>query len=177
MAATNFVFLDQNIGKDAITATGTVQIWPLGMTAAAKYNITNSTQNDLGLAEFVYVRGSTNAASNLVYIGSFSAQALGTNTNYSSAGPVGIAPAAMSGTGVYGWVQVRGICDYALVQAAATVGGLANVGSVLGNLSYVSTNATTGANQIRPPIVFLSSASASSSGAVVQLNYPQVVGI
>lgn len=153
-----------------VTVAATVKNHPLGLRAEA-------IDQTLGLGVFQYVQGSTNAAGNLCYIAGNTAKALGSNTNFGSAGPVGIAAAALTGTGHYGWVQIAGICDFAIAHGAMTVGGMAIVGSVVGQMSYLSANATTGVNRIAPPIPVLSSASASTAALVCHLNYPTVVGV
>jgi hypothetical protein len=165
MAASNFVFLDHNIGLDSPVATGTVQVWPLGLTAQAKHDT-------VGLGEFVYVQGSTHAAGMPVILQGGYAKALATAVNNGSAAPVGIAPSAMTGTGVYGWVQVRGIADYAVAAVALAVG----------NQMLVPVNATSGISTAAAGSVAValrimnitpvSSASASTAAGVLALHYP-----
>ena len=78
----------------------------------------------------------------------------------------------MTNTNVYGWVQVRGVADYAI--AACTL--------AVGNQLLIPTNATVGVStaaagsvavalriQNASPLV---AASASTSAGVIQLNYP-----
>jgi hypothetical protein len=63
--------------------------------------------------EFVYCRGSNVAsAGQFVNIQNGSA-VLAASANSSRALPVGVAAGALTATNVYGWVQVRGRCDYA----------------------------------------------------------------
>lgn len=165
MAASNFVFLDHNIGLDSPTATGTDKLWPLGITAQAKHDT-------LGVGEFVYVQGSTHAAGMPVIIQGGTAKALATAVNNGSAAPVGIAPSAMTATNVYGWVQVRGMLDY----------GVAAVALAVGNQMLVPVNATSGISTAAAGsaavalrimnITPVSSASASTTAAVLALNYP-----
>lgn len=161
----SYVFIDRTIGKDSPTATGTVKLWPLGLTAGAK-------DDTLGYAEFVYVQGSTNAAGMPVLLQGGTAKALATAVNNGSAGPVGLAPSALTGTGAYGWVQVRGIADYAVAAVALGVG----------NQMLVPVNATSGistaaagsvAVALRIQNIYpVSSASASTTAGVLALNYP-----
>lgn len=165
MAVSNYIFLDQNIGKDSPAATGTVQLWPLNMTAAARHDT-------YGLNEFVYVQGSTHAAGMPVILQGGTAKALATAVNNGSAAPVGIAPSAITNTGVYGWVQVRGVADYAVAAVALAVG----------NQMLVPVNATSGISTaaagsavvaLRIQNIFpVSSASASTTAGVLALNYP-----
>ena len=78
MAASNFIFLDHNIGLDSPVSTGTVQLWPLGLSAQAKHDT-------YGVGEFVYVQGSTNAAGMPVILQGGTAKALATAVNNGSA--------------------------------------------------------------------------------------------
>ena len=148
-----------------VASPSTVQNHPLGYRAGA-------VDPTLGYAEFVYCQGSTNAAGMPVIIQGNVAKALATAVNNGSAAPVGIAPAALTGTNQYGWVQVAGICDYAVAAVALGVG----------NQMLVPVNATSGISTaaagsavvaLRIQNIFpVSSASASTTAGVLALNYP-----
>jgi hypothetical protein len=165
----NYVFVSPG-GMQPLASPSTVQQHPLGYRAGA-------VDPTLGYAEFQYVQGSTNAAGLPVFIKGNTALALASATNFGSAGPVGIAPAALSATNVYGWAQVYGLCDFAVINASAPVGAMLIAGSVLASgLGTVAAGSANVANQVRN-IAVASSQSASSAAGVVFLNYPFVCGV
>lgn len=153
-----------------IDSPSTVQNHPLGYRAGA-------VDPTLGYAEFQYVQGSTNAAGLPVFIQGNTAKALASGTNFGSAGPVGVAPAALSNTNVYGWAQVYGLCDFAVINGAAAVGNQLQAGSALA--SGFGTLAA--ASAVQANLVFnaavASSCSASTTAGVVFLNYPFIRGV
>lgn len=165
MAISNYVFLDHNIGLDSPAATGTDKLWPLGLTAQARHDT-------YGVNEFVYVQGSTNAAGMPVILQGGVAKALATAVNNGSAAPAGIAAAAMTNTNVYGWVQVRGVADYAVAAVALGVGNqmLVPVNATSG-ISTAAAGSAVVALRIQG-ITPVSSASASTTAGVLALQYP-----
>lgn len=148
-----------------VTAVATTPLFPVGIQAQA-------VDATLGGAVFQYARGSTNAAGMPVILVGGYAKALATAVNNGSAAPVGIAAAAMTATNQYGWVQVQGVCDYAVAAVALGVG----------NQMLVPVNATSGISTAAAGSVAvalriagitpISSASASTAAGVLQLNYP-----
>ena len=148
-----------------VSVVATAPQFPLGLQAQA-------VDPTLGAAVFQYVQGSTNAAGMPVIIQGNTAKALATAVNNGSAAPVGIAPAAMTATNQYGWVQVQGVCDYAVAAVALGVG----------NQMLVPVNATSGISTAAAGSVAValrimnitpvSSASASTTAGVLALNYP-----
>lgn len=164
----SYVFIDKVIGKDSPTATGTVKLWPLGLTAAAK-------DDTLGYGEFVYLQGSTNAAGALVQIRGGTAVVMSAALS-ASAYPLGVAAGALSGTGVYGWVQVRGLADNVKGTNADMAAGVPlYLHAGAGQLA----SAVVAGNRIQGAFLPASvgSALASVGSATVQLQYPIVAGL
>ncbi len=106
--ASSYQFIEPGAGFPGVSATGTVQLMRLGLVAGAH-------DASFGYAEFMYVRGAAasapTAGDGCLVVGSFGAQQL-VSGNTGSRGPVGLAPAALSNTNVFGWVQVMGVADY-----------------------------------------------------------------
>ena len=161
----SYVFIDPVVGKDSPTATGTVKNWPLGLTAAAK-------DDTLGYGEFVYLQGSTNAAGALVQIQGGTAKVMSLALS-ASAYPLGVAPAALSGTNVYGWVQVRGQADYALGTNSAVAAGVPLY--LHAGAGVIASVFTTG-GRIQGMVAPVSYTSSQSLSMTVQLQYPFVAG-
>lgn len=115
----NYQFIEPGAGFPGVSASGTVQLMRLGLIAGA-------LDPTLGYAEFVYAQGaaaSAPTAGDWVLMSGFSAgQAVSGNT--ASQGFVGVAPAALSATNVFGWVQVMGVCDYAKGTNASIAAGV-----------------------------------------------------
>lgn len=88
-----------------------------------------------GYAEFIFVKGSTNAAGELLQLVSNNNQARRAGSGTASAGPVGFAPAAMSATNVWGWVQVYGVFDSAIHSAACANGAAIKMGTSAGHIN------------------------------------------
>lgn len=157
-------------GFQAFGDTATVQNHPLGMRAAG-------VDPTLGYAEFQYVQGSTHAAGLPVVIIANTAKALASATNFGSAAPVGVAPSAMSNTNVYGWVQIFGLCDYAVINGAPAVGNQLIAGSALASgFGTAAAASAVIANQVFNAFV-AASTNASTASGTVQLNYPFVRGV
>lgn len=160
----DYKFIDPTAAQP-VTAVATTPLFPLGLQAKA-------VDPTLGAAVFQYARGSTNAAGMPVILQGGYAKALATAVNNGSAAPVGIAAAAMTGTGQYGWVQVQGICDYAVAAVALGVGNqmLVPVNATSG-ISTAAAGSAVVALRIQG-ITPVSSASASTTAGVLALNYP-----
>jgi hypothetical protein len=168
----NFKFIDPKIGQDNVTATGTVKLWPLGMTAVAVDPQTNSTHSALGVGEFVYAAGGTNiAAGKLVMWMPTDFVSIAASASSASMGAMGLAAGAISNTNVYGWVQVRGMADNAFCQAAIAAG----VGLKLAAAGSVS--AMTGTADIHQVFGLANASSASAANiGTVRLLYPFYAG-
>jgi hypothetical protein len=134
---------------------------------------TGSAGSAQNAGEFVYLRGSNATHGCLVYIDSVSAKAAGTAHTASVWPQMGIAAGALSATNVYGWVQVQGICDYAiLTNTSMAAGAPVYLASTTGQIA--STCGATGYRVIGiAPVVSYTSA---NSSVTVMLNYPQHVG-
>jgi len=169
-----YKIVDPNIGAPSpVTATGTVQQWPLGVRMRALDYQTGSVGSAGNYGEFVYLRGSDATHGCLVYVDSVSAKAAGTAHTASMWPVMGIAAGALSATSVFGWVQVAGICDYAiLTNTSFAAGAPVFLASTTGQID--STQSETGFRVIGiAPIVSYTSANSSMT---VMLNYPQHIG-
>lgn len=172
-----YTFLDPKIGVDnSVSATytfGTAETavklkWPNGFTAAA-------VDPTYGYAEFVHVPGGANvAAGNAVVFRGLSVSQLAT-ASIGSAGRVGIAYGAISASNVAGWVQVRGFATPVTVASAATAGDQCKVGATAGWIERAAVSSAAVANQIYGMNV-ASAQSASSTGGIIHMQYPYIVG-
>ena len=161
-----YKFIDPVIGKDTPYATGTVQNWPLGQTAVAK-------DASLGFGEFVYLQGSTNASGALVQIQGGTGVVMSAALS-ASAFPLGVAGGAVSGTNVYFWAQVRGVCDFARGTNSAVAAG---VPLYLHAGAGVIASAVAAGNRIQGAFAPVSYTSSQSNSMTVQLQYPTVAGL
>jgi hypothetical protein len=174
----NFKIAAPQMGAPSpVSVTGTSQQWPLGYIARAiDYQTTaTATASDCGVGEFLYAIGATagapQSAGQLVMLSGNSAMLAGTVNRLSNL-PLGIAAGAISASNVYGWVQVKGICDYAFMSNhAVAVGASAFVASTAGNIA--STQGATGA-AIYGIAFPVSATSAQSRSLTVALNYPHM---
>jgi hypothetical protein len=170
-----YKFYDPLIGQPVVSGTGTWGTAP-GQAAPLPFGfIGEAVDPTYGYAEFVFVKGpasgSSAAAGDAVQIlPNFAVQQLASGST-ATQGPVGIAPAALSATNVYGWVQVMGVCDYAKMgtQGTAAVGLPVVIGSTAGRLQ--STAGATGyiINGLK---VSQYSTTANSNSAVLGMYYP-----
>ena len=172
-----YKFIDQNIGKDAPTATGTVQIWPLGMTAAAVAMQTGSADPYVGFGEFVYVKGGGTGctAGALVNYPGFTASVHSAALSASRLS-LAFAAGAVSATNVYGWLQVKGIVTNACGTNSDIAAGIPlYLESIAGRIGSVSSLG----NQLQGVYAYSSSPTASNSVSLlrVQIDYPKNVGL
>jgi hypothetical protein len=170
-----YKIVDPAIGAPSpVTATGTTQLWPLGYKMKALDFQTGSAGSAANYGEFVYQRGSNATHGCLVYIDSVSAKAAGTAHTASIWPQMGIAAGALSATNVFGWVQVAGICDYAiLTNTSMAAGAPVYLASTTGQIA--STCSAVGYRVVGiAPIVSYTSA---NSSVTVMLNYPQHIGV
>lgn len=130
--ASSYQFIEPGAAFPGVSATGTVQLMRLGLIAGAH-------DPTFGYAEFMYVRGSSNsvptAGDGCLIDGAYRAQQL-VSGNTVSRGPVGLAPAALSATNVFGWVQVMGVADFVNMgtQGTTAAGFPVVVGTTAGRL-------------------------------------------
>jgi hypothetical protein len=155
-----------------VTLTATTQQWPLGYLALGQDYSSGSSQLGNGLFQYCVgaSAGQPQSIGQCVQIRGYSAALAGT-VNRLSAFPLGIAAGAISGTNVYGWVQVKGLCDYARATGGFNIlaGASAFVGSTTGQLA--TTQGATGAAIYG--MAFPVSCDASQSLSVtVDLNFP-----
>ena len=162
-----YTFLDQVIGVDAPTVTGTDRLWHLGQEAAA-------ADSALGMAKFVYVKGSNAGQGALCAYGGFTASVMSAALSDSHL-PLGIAAGNLSSTNRYGWVQVEGIVSNAWGTNHDIAAGkplyLHAVAGKMGS-AVVTGNFIAGAYAH----VSGSSDSNAASSLSVQIRYPYVPG-
>jgi hypothetical protein len=189
----DFKIIHAQLGAVPVSSTGTVQQLPLGYVAQAQD--LQSGSGAMGCGRFVYVVGvASNASSpirgDLCLIKGNTVQKAGMASS-GSYFPVGIAAGSISGTNVYGWVQVRGLCDYANMENATTDsynGGVVAATAFIGSATDGCMNTTQSAAGAAiigigfpmGSIAISGSRSvwstASFNGMTVQLNFPQLRG-
>ena len=189
----DFRIIHPQVGAVPVSSTGTDVLLPLGYHAQAFDLQTGST--NCGAGSFIYVVGvASNASSpvkgDLVIFKGNTVQKAGSASTASYL-PLGIAAGSISGTNVYGWVQVRGLCDYAKMENASTdtylAGGVAAtafIGSATDGCMNTTQSATGAAIiGIHFPMGSMVITGASStwsassfSNMTVQLNFPQIRG-
>jgi len=158
--------------------------WP-GVTETGTYATSAGVQPPLAFGQrvaaydstfgegmFVFVYGSNVSAGNLVQItaSGYGVRVAGSGT--ASAGPLGFAPAALSNTNVWGFVQVRGIFDSATAAAAIANGVAFKMGGTAG--AVASRNATNVTNQIDG--MYNASSNSASTGCSIMLWNPSYAG-
>lgn len=167
--ASAFQFCTPGAGYPGVSNSGTDQLLDLGFVAGAK-------DPTYGYAEFMYVRGasaSTAAAGNLVILSGHSAgQAVSGKT--ASQGVMGIVPAALSATNVFGWMQIAGICDYAKASNTSAAAGVPLFIATTAGLVHGTASAT--GFMVENAWFSQYSATANSNSVIVKLNYPTFAG-
>jgi cell shape-determining protein MreC len=166
-----FKIVEPEIGAPSpVSATATVQGWPLGYLARAADQQTGSA--NFGAGQFIYCQGSNVASvGQFVQIQNNSAVLL--TNNISQKFPVGVAAGVLSATNVYGWVQVQGLCDYARGTNSSIAAGVALYGgSVNGYVNSASVDGGFVLGLVAP----VSYTSSQSQSLTVQLNFPVVHG-
>lgn len=149
------------------TGAGQAPAVPFGFIAGA-------VDPTYGYAEFMLVKGasaSAPAAGDAVLINGDYAAMQVVSGNTASQGPVGIVPAALSATNVYGWVQVFGVCDYAKLgtQGTGAAGLPVVIGTTAGRLQTTAGSTGYIVNGLK---ISQYSTTANSNSAIVQLYYP-----
>jgi hypothetical protein len=169
--ASAYQFIEPGAGFPGVSNTGTVQLQRLGLICGAHDQATSGTP--FGYAEFMYVQGasaSAPTAGDAVILSQFSAGQL-VSGNTLSQGVCGVAPAALSTTNVFGWVQVMGVCDYAkATNSSISAGQPLFVGTAAGR--FHSTGSATGFRVDGAYVNTQSYTSSQSNSLVAFLYYP-----
>jgi hypothetical protein len=99
------------------------------------------TSPDYGEGEAIYVKFTgTVAAGDCVVYDTYAQTGVIQPTTF-VAGPVGIA-LAIQANGTFGWLLIRGVCDFASVTDGVAVGGLGNSGVTAGQFVAATTSNT-----------------------------------
>ena len=171
----NFVIVDGLVGAPSpVTATDSVQKWPLGYIARGiDYNSAtgNTGSTNCGAGMFVYCAGSNVSSS-----GQWCSIVNGTAVIATGArpGPVGVAAAdGLTATSVYGWVQVQGKLDYGKgTNTAISTNQALYLGSIVG----VAHSASVDGGFIAGAVCATSYATTNSNSAHYFLQFPAVLG-
>lgn len=168
----NFKIVQPSVGAPSpVTLTATTQQWPLGYVALGQDLASGSSQ--LGNGLFQYCVGATAGApqsiGQLVQIRGYSAALAGTANRLSNF-PLGLAAGAISASNVYGWVQIKGLADYARCSNHDIAAGVsAFVASTTGLIATTQGATAAGINGIAFPV---SATSTQSLSITVDLNFP-----
>jgi len=175
-----YMILDPIIGLSGpVTATGTVALAPQGYYVHAADLQSGGTSVNAGGAQFVYCRGSNvTAIGQFVQISQGSSKAgvsavLLDSANSTCWWPIGVAAGNLSASNVFGWVQVQGLCDYALVSnTSVAANAFIALGSTAGQVGSVTALGSR-INGIAVPVSFTS----SQTSLTVYLDFPKMIGI
>lgn len=172
-----YIFLDPKIGTlDTPAQTGTERRWPLGLEAdAMDYPFGASSAPALG--KFVYCQGvaTGGTAGALVQYAGFSASVMSA-ANSASRLPMGFAAGPLTGTAVYGWVQVAGIVTNAYGTNESFAAGIPlYLNATAGQICSV----TSLGNHLQGVCVYksLASTQVNGSSAYLQIHYPHIAGL
>ena len=169
--ASNYRFIDPGAAFPALSNTGTFNTSSGPGAPVAFGLIAGAVDPTYGYAEFMFVQGSTNAAGDLCLVQGGTCAVQYGSASTATQGPLGIAPAAMTATNVYGWIQILGICDYANMgtQGTTAAGQPVFIGSTAGRLQT-----TAGATGYILGGIKISqySTTANSNSGILQLYYP-----
>lgn len=171
--------VDTPIGAVPVSVTETSQRFDLGIEVRAVDRQTGKTSQNAGAGVFVYARGSNvTAAGQFVHLsqsvgaGGQSAVLLA-SANSTCWWPIGVAAGNLSATNVFGWVQVVGLCDYALVSnTSVAANAYIALGSTAGQVGSVTALGSRIAG-IAVPNSFTS----SQTSLTVLLNRPMLIGL
>jgi hypothetical protein len=176
----DFRILSPYAGGQPVTVTGTSQKWPLGLIVQAEDRNTASASN-MGAGHFVYCIGASVSAPNRgdwVFYAGNSAKLLGSGSSLSNS-PIGVAAGDLTASNVYGWVQVRGLCDYAKFEnATIAVGASAFIASATNTDGQIASTQTATGNAVFGIFFPVSVASNTVAGAstmtgTAQLDFPR----
>jgi|SRR6185312_11960586 len=171
--------IDTPVGATPVSQTDTVQRFDLGIEARGVDRQTGKSSVNVGAGVFVYARGSNvTAAGQFVHLsqsigGGGQSAVLLASANSTCFWPIGVAAGNLSATNVFGWVQVVGVCDYALVSntsvAANAYIALASTAGQVGSVTALGSRIA----GIAVPVSFTS----SQTSLTVLLNRPMIIGI
>ena len=167
-----YKIVNPGAGWPAVTQTGTYAT-SAGVFPPMKFGQrVQAIDATFGRGEFIFVYGSNITAGNLAQMTGVSWGARVAGSGTASAGPLGFAPAAMSATNVWGFLQVAGIFDSASHSAAAANGVAIKMGTVAGAI-----NSRTASNDTHRIFgIYNASSNSASSGASVMLQNPWYPG-
>lgn len=177
MAISQYKVIGPEVGGVAVSDVDTFKRFPLGFEVRGWRQATGSADSAFGAEAgvFKYAQGSNvSSAGQFVMHSAGSAVALAA-ANSASKFPVGVACAALSATGVYGWVQVEGPCDFARGTNSSIAAGVP-LYIAAGTAGYLVTNVVAG-NQVLGVVAPVSYTSSQSQSLSVQLNRPFLVGL
>jgi len=137
----DYIVVSPFVQAGPVTVTHSAPACAIGLEVDA-IDRAAATSGGLAAGRFVYVRGSNLASGGqFCHIINGSAVLLA-SANSASAYPIGCAPAALTATNVYGWVQVQGRVDYARGTNTAPTSGVPYY--FAGTAGQVVTNAAAG---------------------------------
>lgn len=172
----NYKIVDPFIGAPGpVTVTGTTQLFPLGLEVRAVDQNTGTA--NVGAGNFVYCVGAGTGATAgaFVQFAGYTASVMSA-ANSASRLPLGFAAGALTGTNVYGWVQIQGIVENAKGTNADIAAGVpmylhAGAGQIA--------SAVVNGNQIQGVYAYKSctAALASVGSLSVQIDHPAIMGL
>jgi hypothetical protein len=170
----NFVIIENQVGPQPVSATGTVPQHYVGKVAAGVDYGSGASSVNIGGGQFVYCQGSNVASAGQFVMVSNGSAVLLASANSGSFFPIGVAAGVLSATNVYGWVQIQGKCDYAKGTNSAIAAGVPLY--LAGTSGYLISTPGAGSRVIGvvAPAAYTSS---QSNAFTVQLNYPQMIGV
>ena len=168
----SYKIVNPGMGWPAVTQTGTYAT-STGVFPPLKFGQrVVAIDATFGRGDFVFVFGSNVTAGNIVQLTGASNGVRVAGSGTASAGPVGFAPAAMSATNVWGFVQVGGIFDSASHSAAAALGVAIKMGTVAGAI-----NSRTASNDTHRIFgMYNASSNSAATGASIMLQNPWYPG-
>jgi hypothetical protein len=171
-----YMIIDPVIGAPSpVSATATSQQWQLGYLAQGFDVATGKSSVNVGCGMFIYAIGSNIASLGQFVMLSNSSAVLLASANSASYFPVGVAAGNLSASNVFGWVQVAGICDYAVGGTNSSIGAGAPL-YLAGTSGILITNVALGSHVagVVAPVSFTSS---QLSSFTVQLYNPFIPGL
>ena len=164
-----YVAIDPILGAPApMSATATSQQWQLGYAVQGFDVATVASSKNVGAGMFVYAIGSNVASLGQFVMLSNSSAVLLASGNSSQGFNIGVAAGNLSASNVFGWVQIAGICDYAVGGTNSSIGAGAPL-YLAGTAGILVTNVALGSHVVGivAPVSFTSS---QISSFTVQLN-------
>lgn len=169
-----YVVVDPFLGSPTpVSATGTVQLFALGLEVRASDAASVKSSANVGGGKFVYAAGSNVTVLGQWVMLSNSSAVLLASANSASAFPIGVAAGNLSASNVFGWVQVQGIADYVQGTASSIAAGvplyLCATAGVLNSVAGLG-------SRIQGVVAPVSYTSSQSAAQTVQLFYPFCAG-